>query len=147
MKIARHAEILRIIRENEVETQTELAELLTEAGFPATQATISRDIRSLRLIKVLRKSGRACYESPEAQSQPEKYVRVLKETVLSVAEAKNLIVIRTVSGMAMAAAAALDGWGNDKIAGCIAGDDTVFCAVFPDVDSESIISDINELLS
>lgn len=148
MKIARHAEILKIIKENEVETQSELAELLKEAGFSATQATVSRDIRALRLVKSLRNSGKACYEAPQDnQVQPEKYIRVLKGTILSVVQAKNLVIVRTVPGMAMAAAAALDGWENEKIAGCIAGDDTIFCAAFTDEEAAIILEDINKLLS
>lgn len=147
MKNKRLSEILRIINENEVETQTELAEHLENAGISAAQATISRDIRTLRLVKVPKSSGKSCYQAPEAKTEPEKYIRVLKGSVLSVAEAKNLIVLKTVPGMAMAAAAAIDEWGHDEIPGCIAGDDTVFCAVHPNADTGSLIREITGLLN
>ena len=77
----------------------------------------------------------------------EKYIRVLRESVLSVTEARSLIVIRTVPGMAMAAAAALDSWENKAIAGCIAGDDTIFCAVYPDTDTAGLIRTIRSFLN
>ena len=147
MKNARHLEIMKLIREYDIETQTELVSRLSEAGFVATQATVSRDIRALKLIKTQRKNGKACYEVPDSTAQPEKYIRLLKEAVVSVIAAKNLIVVRTVPGMAMAAAAALDEWENEDIAGCIAGDDTIFCAVYPDADPDAVISKLNDLLS
>lgn len=147
MKIARHAEILRLIRTYDIETQTDLVRCLNEAGYAATQATVSRDIRELRLSKAPLPNGRVHYVAPEQEIHPEKYRRVLRDSVLSLHPAKNLIVVKTVPGMAMAAAASLDDWNCKKIAGCIAGDDTIFCALAPDADLEDTIRDIEALLS
>ncbi len=147
MKNSRQTEIVRLVREREIETQAELASLLMQAGFSATQATISRDIRELKLYKTMTKNGRSCYAAPGPELQPERYRRVLKESVVSVTAAKSLIVIRTVPGMAMAAAAALDEWHHNGIAGCIAGDDTIFCAMNLQAGEEDLINDIQKLLT
>lgn len=146
MKIARHAEILNIIRDYDIETQSELVEKLNEAGFAATQATVSRDIRALRLTKAPLENGKVHYVAPRQEVQPQKYLRVLKESVLSIREAKSLIVIKTVPGMAMAAAASLDEWNHSQIPGCIAGDDTIFCSLTPDADTSAVIKEIQSLL-
>lgn len=146
MKIARHAEILKIIRNEDIETQSELVEKLNEAGYPATQATVSRDIRALRLTKAPLENGKVHYVAPKQEMQPQKYLRVLKESVLTVQEAKNLIVIKTVPGMAMAAAASLDEWNHSQIPGCIAGDDTIFCALTPDADISKVVKELKTLL-
>ena len=146
MKIARHAEILKIIRENNIETQTELVEKLNEAGYTATQATVSRDIRALGLTKAPLKNGKVHYVAPKQELQPQKYRRVLQETVVSVSEAKSMIVLKTIPGMAMAAAASIDEWNHPQIPGCIAGDDTVFCALTPDADGKKVLEELSKLL-
>lgn len=131
MKIARHAEIIKLINQYAIETQEELAARLNESGFSVTQATVSRDIRELKLTKVQAENGRQKYvvlESPRGTSAI-KYIRILKDGFVSMDMAQNILVIKTVSGMAMAVAAALDAIHFNEIVGCIAGDDTIMCAV------------------
>ena len=128
MKVERHSKIVELIGKYEIETQEELAERLNEAGFNVTQATVSRDIRELKLTKMQSESGRQRYmvlESPRGTSAI-KYIRILKDGYMSMDMAQNILVIKTVSGMAMAVAAALDAIQFHEIVGCIAGvDDTI----------------------
>lgn len=131
MKSKRHAKILEIIRKYDVETQEELSELLEKEGFQVTQATVSRDIRELKLTKVAMNNGRQKYAAltEPAEDLSEKYVRVFKDGFVSMDMAQNILVVRTVAGMAMAVAAALDAMNFHEIVGTIAGDDTIMCAV------------------
>ena len=110
MKVSRHAKIVELISQYDVETQEELAELLKKEGFKVTQATVSRDIRDLKLTKVQTESGKQKYVvlMPEGNAINEKYTRVLQEGFTSMDMAQNILVIKTVSGMAMAVAAAVD---------------------------------------
>ncbi|MBQ7063755.1 MAG: arginine repressor [Firmicutes bacterium] len=130
MKADRQAKILSIIEENHIEKQEELAAKLTEAGYKVTQATVSRDIRELRLTKVTQADGRQCYQvlSPLDPQFFQRYINVLKEGYSSAEPAGNILVIRTVVGMAMAVATALDSMEFSEVVGCIAGDDTIFAA-------------------
>lgn len=131
MKSERHAKILEIIRKNEVETQEELSDRLEREGFQVTQATVSRDIRELKLTKVAMSNGEQKYAAltEPAEDLSQKYIRVLKDGFASMDMAQNILVVRTVSGMAMAVAAALDALNFHEIVGTIAGDDTIMCAV------------------
>ena len=131
MKRDRHAEIIRLIHEYDIGTQEELARRLNEEGYAVTQATVSRDIRALQLSKVTDEKGRVKYVllKKTAPGSAEKLVRVLRDTFVSMDTADNLLVIKTVSGMAMAAAASIDAMHWPEIIGCIAGDDTIFCAL------------------
>ena len=131
MKKKRQAKILEMIQKQDVGTQEELADRLKEEGFPVTQATISRDIRELKLSKMSTEKGGQKYIVLEHSGGhlENKYVRVLQEAYSSVDTAQNLVVIKTVSGMAMAVAAALDAMKFPEVVGCIAGDDTIFVAV------------------
>ena len=131
MKVERHSKIVELIGKYEIGTQEELAQMLNEAGFNVTQATVSRDIRELKLTKVQAENGRQRYvvlEAPRGTSAI-KYIRILKGGFVSMDMAQNILVIKTVSGMAMAVAAALDAIQMHEIVGCIAGDDTIMCAV------------------
>lgn len=130
MKIARHAKIIDLISRNDVETQEELADLLNGEGFRVTQATVSRDIRELKLTKISLNDGRQKYAVMQAsgENMNEKYLRILKDGFLSMDMAQNLLVVKTVSGMAMAVAASIDAMQWLEVAGCIAGDDTIMCA-------------------
>lgn len=134
MKSERQEKILEIIKENDIATQEELLDVLRLEGYEATQATISRDIRELRLTKIV-DGGIQKYAAPEQDLHDvnERYLRVLREGYVSVDGAGNILIINTVSGMAMAVAAAIDSIGIPEIAGTIAGDDTIFCAI-RDVD-------------
>ena len=129
MKSERHAKILEIIRKNEVETQEELSDRLEREGFQVTQATVSRDIRELKLTKVAMSNGKYAALTEPAEDLSQKYIRVLKDGFASMDMAQNILVVRTVSGMAMAVAAALDALNFHEIVGTIAGDDTIMCAV------------------
>ena len=131
MKVDRQAKILTLIEEYPIETQEELAEKLVEAGFRVTQATVSRDIRELRLTKVVGDNGRQRYAilSPKDPDYAELFVRVLQEGYTSAEAAGNILVVKTIIGMAMAVATALDNLEFSEIVGCVAGDDTIFVAV------------------
>ena len=148
MKIERHAKIIELIHEYEIETQEELAAHLNQAGYSVTQATISRDIRELNLTKVTGKSGRSHYEvlHNSRQNLSEKYSRVLRDAFLSMDMAQNILVIKTVSGMAMAVAAALDAIHFHEIVGCIAGDDTIMCAIRSVDDTIIVMEKIKKMV-
>ncbi|MDK2798689.1 MAG: transcriptional regulator of arginine metabolism [Clostridiales bacterium] len=127
MKYDRHSKILEIIETNIIETQEELAEKLKENGIDVTQATVSRDIKELRLIKVLAENGKykyAAINTPDANISG-KLRTIFAESVINIDYALNIIVIKTLSGMAQAAAAAIDAMNWSEIVGSIAGDDTI----------------------
>ena len=147
MKVGRQNKIIELITRHNVETQEELAELLNQAGYQVTQATISRDIRELKLTKVQAENGRQKYVALKKDADlGEKYVRVLKEGFISMDLAQNLVVVKTVSGMAMAVAAAIDAMRLQGVVGCIAGDDTIMCAVRTDKEAEKVMEDLQKLL-
>lgn len=131
MKRSRQAVIAEIIEKHDVETQEELAGYLKEAGFSVTQATVSRDIRDMKLSKVLGENGRQKYGILRQKEEyiGDKYTRVLQDGFVSMDMAQNILVIKTISGMAMAVAAALDALKLPEVVGCIAGDDTIMVAV------------------
>ena len=131
MKIKRQSKIVELIRDNDIETQDKLVEMLNDEGFNVTQATVSRDLRELRLTKVASENGGQKYallHSDDVQVS-ERLARVFRDGVISMDYAQNIIVIKTLNGMAMAVAAALDSMGNSEVMGTIAGDDTIFCVV------------------
>ena len=148
MKTSRHAKIIEIINKNNIETQEELAKALNEAGFNVTQATVSRDIRELKLMKVSENGERQRYVVFQNKDnwESDKYIRVLRDGFVSMDMAQNLLVIKTVSGMAMAVAAALDALKWNEIVGCIAGDDTVMCAIRTVDDTLLIMDKISKIL-
>ncbi len=148
MKQKRQKEILRLIGEYEIGTQEELALRLREADFDVTQATVSRDIRELKLSKVSVGGGRQKYVAfhHEERALGDKYGRVLKEGFASMGMAESLLVVKTVSGMAMAVAAALDAMKLQEIVGTIAGDDTLMMAVRTKEDTESVMRKIEEIV-
>lgn len=129
MKIGRHAKIVDLISKYDIETQEELAERLAKEGYQVTQATISRDIRELKLTKISTNDGRQKYALMQNHGvgMNEKYLRVLSEGFVSMDMAQSILVVKTVSGMAMAVAVAMDAMHWPEVAGCIAGDDTT-CA-------------------
>ena len=149
MKTNRQSKIIEIIQKNEVETQDELSALLEKDGFRVTQATVSRDIRELKLTKIPTAGGRQKYavitDAPENLSK--KYERVLREGFLSMDMAQNILVIKTVSGMAMAVAAAVDAMDWSEVVGCIAGDDTIMCAIRTVEDTAVVMDKIRKIVS
>ncbi|MBP5198547.1 MAG: arginine repressor [Lachnospiraceae bacterium] len=148
MKKSRLGKIIEIIENNDVETQEDLALRLKEAGFAVTQATVSRDIRELKLTKVTTLSGKQKYVVlSEDGKRGDKYTRVLSDGLVSMDMAQNILVVKTVSGMAMAVAAALDELKFDEIVGCIAGDDTIFVAVRTVSETKSLMEKISNIVT
>lgn len=131
VKKRRHGKIVELISRYEIDTQEELADRLCEAGYQVTQATVSRDIRELKLSKIPVGKGRQKYVAftQDETHLGDKYIRVLREGYISMAPAQNLLVMKTVSGMAMAVAAAVDALKMEEIVGCIAGDNTIMMAM------------------
>ena len=148
MKKNRHAKIVELIEKYDLETQEELAEKLRQDGYDVTQATVSRDIRELKLSKVPLGDGRQKYVLLREShgEMGEKYVRVLQEGMSSMGMAQSLLVVKTVPGMAMAVAAALDAMHMKEIVGTIAGDDTIMLAVRSSEDAEIVREKIDYVL-
>lgn len=147
MKSKRQEKIRELIEMFHIETQDELAEKLQEEGFPTTQATISRDIREMKLTKISDDSGRQKYivMQPRDTDTNGKYKRVLADGILSLDVAQNMIVIKTVVGMAMAVAAAIDNLNIQGIMGCIAGDDTIFCVSRDEMTARNVIKNMRNV--
>lgn len=147
MKIERHTKIVELISKYDIETQEDLADKLNQAGFNVTQATVSRDIRELKLTKVSTDGNRQKYVVLQSQEgwMSEKYIRVLQDGFLNMTKASNILVIKTVSGMAMAVAAALDAMQFKEVLGCIAGDDTIFCATRSDEETLSLMEKMRKI--
>lgn len=148
MKRNRQEAILRVISQYEVETQQELAQRLKEEGFEVTQATVSRDIRDMKLSKMPTGEGHQKYVRfhNDEKHLSGKYVNVLKEGFVSIDMAQNILVVKTVSGMAMAVAAAIDAMKYPEIVGTIAGDDTIMMAVRTVGDTKSLMNQILQLV-
>ena len=140
--------MLELIKKHDIETQEELSDYLQKEGYQVTQATVSRDIRELKLTKVAMSNGRQKYAAlTEAyEDLSEKYTRVFRDAFVSMDMAQNILVIKTVSGMAMAVAAAIDAMHLHEIVGCIAGDDTIMCAVRSVDDTIAVMSSLRKLV-
>lgn len=148
MKVNRHVKIVELVNKYDIETQEELADRLREEGFQITQATVSRDIRDLKLTKVPTDDGRQKYVVLKATENAlrDKYIRILKDGFVSMDKAMNLLVIKTVSGMAMAVAAAIDEMQWNEVLGSIAGDDTIMCAVRTVEDATVVMEKIRKIV-
>lgn len=120
MKHNRHIKILSIIQEKEIHTQEELAEALINEGYNVTQATVSRDIKDLKLIKVTNKEGKASYISSRNNKEviSERLITVLRQSYISSDTASNLLIVKTLPGMAQAAASAVDAYDSQCILFC-----------------------------
>ncbi len=147
MKSKRQAKMLELIKKHEIETQEELLDYLQKEGYQVTQATVSRDIRELKLTKVSMSSGRQKYAviADGSEGLSEKYARIFHDAFVSMDMAQNILVIKTVAGMAMAVAAAIDAMHLHEIVGCIAGDDTIMCAVRSVEETVSVMSRLRKL--
>ncbi len=146
MKKGRHEAIIDLIRNNEIENQSELAYKLSELGFEVTQATVSRDIQKLNLVKV-KSNGKFKYAVVDnVNNFSEKYVRIIGDTIKSMDVAKNLLIVKTQAGMAMATAAALDGLNLEEIVGSLAGDDAIFVATKSDDKAMLLMNKIEVLM-
>lgn len=148
MKNKRHEKIIELIENNSIETQEELAKRLNDAGFLVTQATVSRDIKKLNLIKVKSSGNRQKYtvNSGIIPERNDKLTRVLKDAITGMEDAQNILVIKTVPGMAMAAAAALDSLKLPEIIGSIAGDDTIMCVTKDNRQAKEVIEQLRLIL-
>ena len=148
MKRERHEVVVDLINKYDIETQEELASYLRKEGFEVTQATVSRDIRELHLSKIAAGNGRQKYiilQNEDARLS-DKYIRVLRDGFVSMNMAQNILVIKTVQGMAMAVAAAVDAMRFPEIVGCIAGDDTIFAAVKSVDETKSVMDKLDEII-
>lgn len=145
MKTKRHNAIIDFIKTREIATQEELLDLLKKSGFDVTQATISRDIRELNLTKVNIGNRQKYAVLQKDEGISEKYVRVLRDGFVSMLPSGNLVVLKTVVGMAMAVATAIDALEINEIVGCIAGDDTIFIAVSESSTTTDVINELKKL--
>jgi len=149
MKLARHAKILEIINSQDIETQEELAEELKKSGMNVTQATVSRDIKELKLIKVLSDTGKYKYATiTHTESfMSNKLVNIFTQTVINVETVENFVVVRTISGSASAAAEAIDSLNFDGIAGTLAGDNTIFVLARTQEKAQTISQKMKKMIS
>lgn len=148
MKKERLSKIIELIERYDIETQEELADKLRANGYDVTQATVSRDIRELKLSKMTGENGRQKYfvvKHPVGDLN-DKYTRVLREGLVSMDMAQNILVVKTVSGMAMAVAAALDALHIPEIVGTIAGDDTIMMAIRTTEDTVKVMGKIRKMI-
>lgn len=147
MKAKRHAAILDLITGYEIATQEELASRLMAQGFQVTQATISRDIKELKLTKIPGDSGLYKYAQPHGKNDTfNSQFLILSRSVVTVNSAQNIVVIKTHAGMAQAAAAVLDALSMQEIVGSLAGDDTIFCVVGDNDAAQQLTEKIKALL-
>ena len=148
MRYSRQKKILELITDNEVETQDQLVSLLRSEGFEVTQATVSRDIKELQLIKSLTSSGRYKYTVNTERDTPvsDRFIKIFRETVISFVPADNLIVIKTLSGCATATGEAIDCISVPHIIGSVAGNNTLLLVIDHKENVEEVISRFNKML-
>ena len=148
MKLGRQSVIMEIINERDIETQNQLMEALAERGIKSTQATLSRDIRDMRLVKELGPKGNYRYVAASKQETPDldqRLKKIFKESVVSYDIAQNLIVLKTLPGLASGACSALDGMEVEGFVGTIAGDDTAFIAMKDNACANNFYKEIEQL--
>ncbi|MCI9413699.1 MAG: arginine repressor [Clostridiales bacterium] len=148
MKTQRHAKILEIIHTHPVDTQEELLKWLRDCGYEVTQATVSRDIKELRLIKTLDSNGRYRYSTVrlESDSMSSKFHSLFSDAVMGIDYAGNLVVVKCLSGMAQAVCAGMDSLHWDQVIGTLSGDDTFICITKDEERSIELTSELKKLL-
>ena len=147
MKNKRQAKIIEIIKDNDIETQEELVNMLQKSGFLVTQATISRDIRDLKIMKIVYgKKQKYVVTNGENSDMSEKLIEIFKRAVVHIDCSQNIVVIKTFEGMAMAVAAVLDSMENSEILGSIAGDDTIFCVIKSEKNAVKLIEQLKSII-
>lgn len=148
MRYSRQNAILELIKDQEIETQEKLATALKQRGFDVTQATVSRDIKELQLIKILSSAGRYKYATGLSNESPisDRFTKIFKDTVKSVACAGNIVIVKTLSGCAAAAAEAIDTTTFPHIVGSLAGDNTIFIVVDEPENAPNLVDLFNEML-
>ena len=149
MRLSRQNKILEIIKTNEVETQDQLLSLLRDAGYKVTQATVSRDIRELQLIKGQSKDGKYKYIAGNYDNRPisERFIRIFKESVISYQAAQNLIVVKTLSGCSGAAGESVDCLSLDHIVGSISGDNNLLIIVDHEDNVPYVLAEFDKLIN
>lgn len=149
MKSRRHEKILELINSRDIDTQEGLLRALSEVGFEVTQATVSRDIKELRLVKTLANNGSYKYTTGKSATHDisSKFYTLFTDSVIAVNDACNLCVIKTVAGMAQAVCAAMDPLEFKGIVGTIAGDDTIFIACSSDITAQELTAELKKLAS
>ncbi len=149
MKYQRHMKILELVQTEAIETQEQLLERLCSNGFSVTQATVSRDIKELRLYKRLDKNGRSRYDVESSASdhivQPERYQGILRDGIRNIDTAGHLVVVKCYAGMAQAVCAAIDAIRFEGVVGSIAGDDTIFLAIKTSDDAKLLMYDLKRI--
>ncbi len=147
MKTERQSKIIDIINKNDIETQEELAKKLLDSGFSVTQATISRDIRELKITKITDgKKQKYAVLSEDVPVVSEKLIEIFKSAVIHIDCSKNIVVIKTIDGMAMGVAAVLDSMENSEILGSIAGDNTIFCVIRSEKNAVNFIKQLKSVI-
>lgn len=148
MRISRQNKILELIEKHEIETQDKLVSMLKEHGYDATQATISRDIKELQLIKTLSSTGKYKYATAASQQghMTDRFSNIFRVTVKSTAYSGNIVLAKTLSGCANAAAEALDSLGLPHVIGSVAGDNTIMFVVDDPAHSEEVVETLNSML-
>jgi Arginine repressor len=147
MRYSRQNKVLELINTYEIETQEKLCQMLKAAGYEVTQATVSRDIKELQLVKTLSSSGKYKY-APSNGDGPisDRFIKIFKETITSVASAKNLIIVKTLSGCGPAAGEAIDSMSFPHVIGSIAGDNTIMIIVDDDSNTPHLVDEFSSLL-
>lgn len=148
MKFRRQTQIIQLIENYDIETQEELTEMLIKSGFDTTQATVSRDIKELRLVKISLQSGNSKYAiaTDSDTTFTTRLQNIFKECVLSIEVAQNIVVIKTLGGLGSAAGAAIDSLKHEDLVGTLAGDDTVFVAIKDVHSAEIFANDTRKML-
>lgn len=148
MKTSRQAKIIELIQTKDIETQEELTAYLDQEGFQVTQATVSRDIRELKLTKIPISNGKQKYVviNDSGRNLTEKYIRVFKDGLITMDVAQNMLVIKTVSGMASAVCAAIDAMELQELVGSIAGEDTIFCVIRTNEEALNLIRKFRKIV-
>lgn len=149
MRYSRQNKILELIKDHDIETQDQLASLLKESGYNVTQATISRDIKELQLIKVLSSTGKYKYAVSRISDGPitERFVKVFRETMLSVKSAENLIVVKTLSGCGSAVGEAIDSLDMEHMVGSVCGDNTCLIIVDHKDNVDGIVAILDDMIN
>lgn len=150
LKKQRHNTIVRLINENAVETQGQLTELLIAEGYDVTQATVSRDIKELHLIKIADYDDKYRYALPGKDSSADiklRYTAVLAHSVITIQSAMNLVVVKTIPGSAQGCAMAIETLEFDRVVGVLAGDDTVFIAMNNEKDADEFADKLTAVIA
>ena len=148
MKLGRQSVIMEIINERDIETQNQLMDALAERGVKSTQATLSRDIRDMRLVKEMGPKGNYRYGAAAKQETPEldaRLKKIFKESLVSYDVAQNIVVLKTLPGLANGACSALDGMDIEGLVGTLAGDDTAFLAMKDNASAMTLYKEIEQL--